>query len=295
MTDTPRAMVEKHATADAAARARAIVRALQNGEPGSAEVFDAFYELDRLPAEVVSAELAAWAGPLPNLDALDDDMRRALRLPPRPLRLRVVSSAHDADVLDLGPVAEAQLRLAGRAWDGRDLPAEERLDGELEGSLAGTLRRLVLAEVDKSGPVLDVILFSPEPGSDVAAAFAAGTTDEVAFIAEGRVESRDVRLRAALPDVLFTERADEPSLFVAATERSPEPVFEEASPKTKPRERRAATSRVEKPAAKKVAAKAAPEKKGAKAPAAKKTAAPVKKVAAAKKKAAPAKPARKRT
>jgi hypothetical protein len=42
-------------------------------------------------------------------------------------------------VLDLGPIAEEQLRIAGRTWDGLDLEPEERLDGEREDTFAGTL------------------------------------------------------------------------------------------------------------------------------------------------------------
>jgi hypothetical protein len=126
-------------------RARAIVASLSAGEPSSEEVFAAFAELDALPPDTVRDALGSWVGPPPDPAELDDATRRAHGLPSRPLRLRTLEVVRDADVLDLGPVAEEQLRIAGKSWDGVDREPEERLDGEIEGSFAGTLERRVLA------------------------------------------------------------------------------------------------------------------------------------------------------
>ncbi len=182
-----------------AARAKAIVAALRTGEPDSVEMFEAFGQLDALPAEAVRAAFAAWS-PLPDLDNLDTATRLAHGLPLRPLRLRTVGVEKDADVLDLGPVAEDQVRLAGLSWDGRDLAAEERLDGELEGSFAGTLERRVLADAESptATPLFDVVLFAEDAG----VVFAAGTSRIVAMIAYGKVEMRDRRTRVAIEATL---------------------------------------------------------------------------------------------
>jgi hypothetical protein len=109
----------------------------------------------------------------------------------------------DADVLDLGAVAEEQLRLAGKSWDGVDLPPEERLDGELEGSFAGTLEHRVLADAERPGdlPMFDVLLFAGDAG----VVFRAGTVDRVGFVADGRVEMADRRARAAVQEALAAE------------------------------------------------------------------------------------------
>lgn len=160
-------LVTKRAPKTKASRAKAIVASLQEGDPSSAEVFDAFWQLDELPVDVVRDAVASWMGPLPDLDRLDVATRLALELPLRPLRLKTLSVDRDADILDLGPVAEEQLRLAGRSWDGADLTPEERLDGELEGSFAGTLERRVLAgaEASVAVPLFDVLLFAGTPAS----------------------------------------------------------------------------------------------------------------------------------
>src|SRR4051812_7598068 len=91
------------------ARASELVLALRTRSPSSEEVFAAFAELDALPPDVVREVLADWVGPAPDLDRLDDETRRAIGLRPRPLRLRTTSIVKDADVLDLGSAAEAQI------------------------------------------------------------------------------------------------------------------------------------------------------------------------------------------
>jgi hypothetical protein len=179
-------------------RAGELVASLRVGE--STDVFDAFWQLDELPVDQVREALTAWTGPLPDLDRLDTATRLAHGLPIRPLRLRTLSVAKDADVLDLGPLAEEQLRLAGKTWDDADLAPEDRLDGELADSFAGTLERHVLADADAPGetPLFDVLLFAEDSG----VVFAAGTTKVVALIAYRKVEMRDRRMRLALQEAV---------------------------------------------------------------------------------------------
>jgi hypothetical protein len=193
-------LVTKRAPKTEASRAKAIVASLQTGEPTSAEIFDAFWRLDELSVAVVRDAVASWMGPLPDLDRLDVATRLALKLPLRPLRLQTLSVDKDADILDLGPVAEDQLRLAGKSWDNVDRAPEERLDGEVEGSFAGTLERRVLADAEAPGaiPLFDVLLFAGDAG----VVFAAGTTQKVALIAYGKVELRDQRTRVAIEEAL---------------------------------------------------------------------------------------------
>ena len=255
MPKTPIQITKTHAPDPTSRRASELVASLRAGD--ITDVFETFAQLDALPVEEVSDAFTAWRGPLPDPDQLDPATRRALHLPLRPLRLRVLSVANDADILDLGEVAEAQLRFAGKSWDGRDLPAEERLDGEIEGSFAGTVERRVLGDADAPGDValFDVLLFAEDSG----VVFAAGTTSVVALIAYGTVEMRDRRTRVALEAALATPgpvtAIEEP------TEQSEGPAdgdkAQAGSPSTKPRAR-------PKTAAKKTAKKTTVAKKTAK-------------------------------
>jgi hypothetical protein len=304
-----------------AQRARAIVENLRAGEPTSAEVFDAFWQLDALPVDHVREALAAWTGPLPDPDRLDVATRLAHGFPLPPLRLQVLSSTKDADVLDLGPMAEEQLRVAGKTWDGADLAPEDRLDGEIDGSFAGTLERRVLCDADAPEvPLFDVLLFAEDSG----VVFEAGTAKVVALIAYGKVEMRDGRTRRALEQALAAPvpanveeaeaaiapipAADEEAEAPAAPEETAaatpatieapatvEPEEPAPAPRVKKVSKKKAigkkTAAKKKPApakkasaakpAKKAAAKKAPAKKSAKKPAAA-TKAPAKKKAAAK-------------
>jgi len=284
---------ETRALGPAARRAHEIVASLRAGEP--ADVFDAFWQLDELPADDVRGALAAWTGPLPDLDRLDAATRLAHGLPMPALRLRTLSSTRDADVLDLGPLAEEQLRLAGMSWDGAPLAAEERLDGELEGSFAGTLERRVLADADAPGeaPLFDVLTFAEDAG----VVFAGGTTKIVAFIAYGRVEVRDRRMRNALEEAIANSIAEQP----AGAEGDGEPPSPEVAPPATtearpPTRAEAPAMRAEKktaePAAKKVEKKTA---KPAAKKAEKKTAKPPAKKAEKKTAKPPAKKAEKKT
>jgi len=231
-------------------RAREIVASLRAGD--FTDVFDAFWELDALPIDEVRDALATWTGPLPDLDRLDVARRLSLGLPLRPLRLRTLSVATDADIFDLGPVAEAQLRLAGKSWDGADLAPEERLDGELEGSFAGTLERRVLADADAPGDLalFDVLLFAEDSG----VVFAAGTANVVALIAYRKVEMRDRVTRVAL------EEAIAPPSAVSSVEASPPPPVVAAAEKTT-KKKTVAKKTAKKTAAKKTSAKKTVKKK----------------------------------
>jgi hypothetical protein len=173
---------------------------------GTEDPFVEFESLDALPPDVVREALEPWLGEAPDIDRLDDAIRLRHGMPPRALHLETVTTVEDADVLDLGPVAERQLRIAGKTWDGADLEPEERLDGELEGSFAGTLRHVVLANVESGEPMFDVVRFHESCG----VVFRAGTVQPVAFLADGIVETHDRRLRAALEETLGAARNEEP-------------------------------------------------------------------------------------
>ena len=259
-------------------RARAILSSLDR--LSSEEVFAAFEELDALPRDVVRAVLAVSTGPIPDPELLDDAIRRAHGFPPRALRLQTIAIVKDADIFDIGPVAEEQVRIAGKAWDGRDLPAEERLDEEVEGSFAGTLEHHTLAEAGK--PLFDVLRYAGDAGS----IFRAGTAELVGAIAYDTVEMKDRRARVAIQDALAhglvpeAMQAAEPApveVPVAASEvtTAPEPAAK------KPAAREPAASKTVKPAAK-AAAEKTPAKKAAVKPAAKAAAekAPAKKAPA---------------
>jgi hypothetical protein len=273
---------------DPSKRVKAIIASLRVGGKTSAEVSEAFWELDRLPVQLVRDALAAWLGPLPDMDRLDDATRRVHGLPLRPLVLRTLSVATDADILDLGETAEHQIRIAGSSWDGEDLPAEDRLDGEVAGSFAGTLERRVLgdAESKNATPMFDVLRFNGDSG----VVFAAGTTNVVAWIAYDKVEMRDRRVRIALEAALApgAELAASTKVAEVAMEASSigDTVIEDTVVAKKPAAKKAVAKKAvakkavakkavaKKPVAKKAAAKKAVAKKSvAKKPVAKKAAA----------------------
>lgn len=188
--------------------ADAIVARLRAGPDSSDEVFTAFAELDALPEGVVRDALEPWLGAMPDIEQLDDETRAAHRLPPRRLRLRTIAVVKDADVLFLGSVAEEQLRVAGKSWDGADLEPEARLDEETEHSFAGTLEHITLASDDDetNTPLFEVVRFLGDTG----VVFRAGSKDPVGFIADGRIEVADARIRAALDDALREAPPEEP-------------------------------------------------------------------------------------
>jgi hypothetical protein len=179
------------------ARAAAIVAQLQAGFDTSEQVFAAFAELDALPSEVAREALEKAVGPVPDPMQLDPEIRRRHGMPPPPLMLVPLRTTRDADVLDLGPVAHEQLRIAGRSWDGLDLEPEERLDGEREDTFAGTLVLSTFAD-ETGAPLFDVLAYAEDSG----AIFRAGTTELVGAITYGKVEMTDRRGRAALQGAL---------------------------------------------------------------------------------------------
>jgi len=282
-------------------RARAIIDSLD--KLTSEEVFAAFEELDQLPSDVVRAALEGATGPAPDPELLDDAIRRAHGFPARALRLRKVAVTKDADIFDLGPVAEQQLRLAGKSWDGRDLEPEQRLDGEVEDSFAGTLEHHVLADArgPDAPPLFDVLLYAGDAGT----IFRAGTTEIVGAIAYGIVEMKDRRSRVAIQQALA--QPVEPAPLAAAPERadlspppsedlplSSEPAPEPAPAPPAPPKKAAAKkgARAPKraaPAEKAVAAKKAPISSKKATATSKKSAATSKKSAATSKKAPPEK------
>lgn len=266
-------MSSPNGRAEPSSLAQAIVEKLGAGLASSEEVFAAFAELDALPPEVVRKAMDAWVGPAPDPERLDDATRRAHGLPPRRLVLKTHAIARDADLFDLGPIAEAQLALAGKSWDGLDLPAEERLDGEVEGSFAGTLVRRVLG--DGHTPRYDVLTFADGAG----VVFRADTTDVLAFIADGRVETRDRQLREAVEASLAQDGVAprEPVLEVAKSEPAAVDVAQEAAVDADDHDETADEAEV---VAAPVKKRAAARKTAAKKTAAKKTSAKAKEPAA---------------
>ena len=219
-------------------RAAKLVASLGQGLESADDVFAAFEQLDALPAEVVRDALVALTGESATLDDLDDATRVALGMPPKPVVLRPIAIVRDADVLDLGRLVEAQVRAAGETWDGENREAVERLDGESEGSFAGTLERLVLAPVpasasvpDVTRPAFDVLLFQ----SDAGAIFESGTTKRIGAIAYGTVEMSDRRARAAVQTALAWAKANPPAstpYYLPGAEPKPEPEPVEQAPET---------------------------------------------------------------
>ncbi len=254
MPEEPRSVAKKLKRTPETGRGRdaqALVAALRAAESSAADVFETFWQLDGLPEEDVREALTSWVGALPDLDRLEPAMRIKHGLPLRPLRLRELSVSKDADVLDLGPIAEEQLRIAGKTWDGEDLPAEDRLDGELPDSFAGTLERRVLADTEAPGepPLFDVLSFLD--GSGVV--FAAGTTKVVALVAYHRVEMRDRRTRTAIEEAMSAREAN------AAAKPAIEKVAKRATKATK------TPAKTAKTAPKKAVARKAVQKSAAKA------------------------------
>jgi hypothetical protein len=257
--------MKEHGSEAEATRAKAIVHSLEAGNLKSEGVFEAFAELDRLPADVVREALGAWIGP-------------EHAAPPKALRLRTVSVAKDADVLDLGTVAEEQLRIAGLTWDGADLAPEERLDGEIEGSFAGTLERRVLADASAGAdrPLFDVMSFAGDSG----VVFRAGSTQVVALIAYGRVETRDAATRAAIEEALAQD------VVLPFGAEAPEEAIRAPAKKASAKGATKKTAGAKKTAAAKKAASAKKAATAAATPAAAKKAATAKKTGASKAKAA---------
>lgn len=295
---TPTARSGPHAHG---ARAADIVAALSGGTLSSEEVFAAFEELDALPPEGVRAALLAWTGPGPDPERLDAPTRAAHGFAPPRLVLEARETTRDADVLFLGEVVEEQLRQVGLAWDGVDLAAEERLDGERPDAFTDVIHRVLAAP--GGAPLFDVLVH--DEGSGLI--FRAGTAQIVGAVADGIVEMKDRVARRAIADVLAeplppapevttADRApasEPPASDPAASQRpaseppaseppaseppaSQPPASEDAQAEDAPKKRAAKKTTVKKTAVKKAAAKKGSATKSAKAKAADDAAAPSK-------------------
>ncbi|MBS2017919.1 MAG: hypothetical protein JST00_33900 [Deltaproteobacteria bacterium] len=236
--------------------AKAVIAALGH-DASSERVFEAFEMLDGLSPELVRTELAEWLGPAADPEALDDATRAAHGMPPRPLRLRAAAVTKDADVLDLGAIAEEQLLVAGKSWDGEERDAFERLDGEVEGSFAGTLEHVSLVDAESGAPAYDLIRYLGAHG----VVFHTGTICIAAHLADGLVETTDARLRRALESALASApaeaRAEAEPKAQAKAAAEPEATAEpEAEPAKAPKRKAAAKASTKRTSAK-AAAKAA--------------------------------------
>ncbi len=181
-----------------AVRVASILEGLDKNPPG-AEVFEAFDELDALPADVVRAVLTSVTGPQPAPEQLDEATREAHGFPPPPLVLVCTRASKPSRAEELNRIEQQQLRHAGMMWDGQDLPASQRLaPNGGEASFAGALE---LKTFSGDGVALfDALLYGQGSG----AIFKTGTSDCVGAVAYGVVEMKDKRARVGLQAVLET-------------------------------------------------------------------------------------------
>jgi len=183
-----------------AARVASILEGLDENVPG-AEVFEAFEQLDDLPADVVRAVLVSVNGPAPNPDQLDAATRRAHGFPELPLVFRCTSALRPTMLGELNRLEQEQLKAAGTSWDGLDLPASARLaQNGGEPSFAGSLE-LKRFSFDDGAPALDVVLYGEGSG----ALFDTGTSRLVGAVAYGVVELKDKAARTGLQNVLSSQ------------------------------------------------------------------------------------------
>ncbi|AKV03363.1 Histone H1-like protein HC2 [Labilithrix luteola] len=264
---------------EGALRAAKIVETLGEG-PKSADVFEAFEELDALPSDVVKDAFEAWTGPAPDPERLDAATRKAHGFAPPALVLRLVRLERPTSTDKLPALEQEQLRLAGTAWDGLDLPAAERLaPNGGESTFAGTFERRTIVGTEESAS-FDVLLYRDGSGT----IFRGDSTAIVGAIAYGVVEMSDRRAREGLQEAL-TQTEAKPLPVAVKVEIAEAPVVTiveettEPTPAKAPKKaaaKKVATKKVaaEKPAAKKAAAKKVATKKvAAEKPAAKKAAA----------------------
>lgn len=120
------------------------------------------------------------------------------------MHLRFVDPREIGSLADLSAVQIEQLRAAGKAYDGEDLPAEARLAGdapfETEGSFLGSCQLWRVVRGDEH--VYDAWLYMVDSGSF----FRAGTTEEVAGIVQCGLECPDRALRAELGPAMVEAR-----------------------------------------------------------------------------------------
>jgi hypothetical protein len=142
----------------------------------------------------VKKELDALAKTRPGVKRALDDAKRGA---PAAIALQVIAVKKPSTVKELDAIEKKQLRLAGKSWDGKDRPVEERL-GKDETAFSGILEKRTLAGADGK-PRYDAWLFAGDSG----AYFDAGTTKEIAGMIQGSVElngAKDPPLRDALQE-----------------------------------------------------------------------------------------------
>jgi hypothetical protein len=111
------------------------------------------------------------------------------------MALRFLNPRTPRSAKELSPTTQAQLRAAGKLYDGNDLPAEERLspdrehgDGEDEGSFLGLLE---IWDVEVDGEVrYDALLYMGDSGT----VFRRGTQEVVAERIQTYFEGKDKAL-----------------------------------------------------------------------------------------------------
>jgi len=146
------------------------------------------------PKSVVKKALADLAKRKPGVKHAVEEARRSA---PAPIDLRVTSIRRLRDVTELGPIEREQLRIAGKAWDGRDLSPDRRV-GSSEEAFGGVLELRAFSDAAGS-PRYDAWLYAGDSGSY----FLAGSTTEIGGMIQGSVELNgpaDAALRDALQE-----------------------------------------------------------------------------------------------
>jgi hypothetical protein len=171
-----------------------------------------------------------WSYYIERLNEVGDDALRVLVKEatagaPEPIALYVASTLKPKSIDDLDEMAKKQLRIAGRGYDGHDLPAKKRLEpnGE-ETSFAKLVERRSV--VDAQGtPLYDLWIYMVDSGS----IFEAGTSTEVGGIAQGGVvlKQPNVPLRVALQAMTLKSPPKPPK------PRAPKKAAKKAPPKAK--------------------------------------------------------------
>jgi hypothetical protein len=205
--------------------------------PHSAELVAAFPTRAMVEALLGTEEPHSrrWTHYIERLNDIGDDALRALVKEvvdgaPKPIALYVASTLKPKSIDDLDATAKKQLRIAGRGYDGHDLPAKKRLEanGE-ETSFARFVE--VRRVVDAAGkPLYDLWIYMVDSGS----IFDAGTTNEMGGIAQGGVvlKTPNVPLRVAL-QALTLKSPPKPSKRPKPKAATPKKAAKSAPPKAK--------------------------------------------------------------
>ena len=176
-------------------RATKIVQSLRDdsAQLSSAQVFEAFAELDQLPQDEVRAALVPLTGPAPDPETLEDSIRivHGFPLAPKALHCTVRHRPIKADQLAL--VAREQVVKAGKQWDGVELDVSGRVSDPV---FSEGLEMRTFADA-RGRSVFDVVLHGGE-GGESGTIFASGTSNVVGSVAYGNVEMRDRARRLGL-------------------------------------------------------------------------------------------------